>query len=256
MMAMLLPLLITLNAVSSNHALAPPSSSAFLVKSLTNTKEWTPTSLMMMPPRIVGATPTPLLFGADSGRRANGSRKNNHRHRDCITNNNFLMMVRGGGGGEDADDTTTTDDDDDDDDDPSKDEDTSCSICLINRQGPCRKYWLKFERCMKEHGAEKEKDQRQQQRAAAEEDDEDDKKESTAEEEAGSEGDEDGEDEDREEGKEADDGEEGGEKVSMEEEWDAFMLKTIRPGEDDDDDDDDPRLFLGNLGGRGPLLQW
>jgi len=121
---MLLPLLITLNAVSSNHALAPPSSSAFLVKSLTNTKEWTPTSLMMMPPRIVGATPTPLLFGADSGRRANGSRKNNHRHRDCITNNNFLMMVRGGGGGEDADDTTTTDDDDDDDDDGDSSDDS------------------------------------------------------------------------------------------------------------------------------------
>ena len=45
------------------------------------------------------------------------------------------------------------------DDDPNNDEETTCSICLINRQGPCRKHWLKFEKCMKEHSAEKEKEE-------------------------------------------------------------------------------------------------
>eukprot|EP00571_Detonula_confervacea_P001854 CAMPEP_0172317480 /NCGR_PEP_ID=MMETSP1058-20130122/31761_1 /TAXON_ID=83371 /ORGANISM="Detonula confervacea, Strain CCMP 353" /LENGTH=279 /DNA_ID=CAMNT_0013032055 /DNA_START=38 /DNA_END=873 /DNA_ORIENTATION=+ len=55
---------------------------------------------------------------------------------------------------------------DDDDDDASNDEDTTCSICLINRQGPCRKYWLKFERCMKEHGAEKDRVERKKATAA------------------------------------------------------------------------------------------
>ena len=48
-----------------------------------------------------------------------------------------------------------------DDDDPSNDEETTCSICLINRQGPCRKYWLKFERCMKDHSAEKDKKEKE-----------------------------------------------------------------------------------------------
>ena len=42
-------------------------------------------------------------------------------------------------------------------DDPDNDEETTCSICLINRQGPCRRHWLKFERCMKDHSAEKER---------------------------------------------------------------------------------------------------
>lgn len=31
-----------------------------------------------------------------------------------------------------------------------EDEETHCTICLINRQGPCRPYWRKFERCMKD----------------------------------------------------------------------------------------------------------
>jgi len=31
-----------------------------------------------------------------------------------------------------------------------KDEPTTCTICLINRQGPCKKHWRTFERCMKE----------------------------------------------------------------------------------------------------------
>ena len=35
---------------------------------------------------------------------------------------------------------------------PEEDEPTGCTICLINRQGPCRPFWRKFERCMKDHG--------------------------------------------------------------------------------------------------------
>ncbi len=31
-----------------------------------------------------------------------------------------------------------------------EDEPTTCSICLINRQGPCRSSWKKFERCIKQ----------------------------------------------------------------------------------------------------------
>ena len=54
----------------------------------------------------------------------------------------------------------------DDDDDPSNDEETTCSICLINRQGPCRKYWLKFERCMKDHSAEKDKKEKEKKNIA------------------------------------------------------------------------------------------
>jgi hypothetical protein len=34
---------------------------------------------------------------------------------------------------------------------PEEDEPTSCVICLINRQGPCRAHWRKFERCMKDN---------------------------------------------------------------------------------------------------------
>jgi len=34
---------------------------------------------------------------------------------------------------------------------PEEDEPTHCEICLINRQGPCRPLWRKFERCMKDH---------------------------------------------------------------------------------------------------------
>ena len=32
-----------------------------------------------------------------------------------------------------------------------QDEETTCVICLVNRQGPCRDYWRKFERCLKDH---------------------------------------------------------------------------------------------------------
>ena len=45
--------------------------------------------------------------------------------------------------------TSKADDDDDDEDEP-----TSCTICLINRQGPCRPKWRKFERCMKKNSSE------------------------------------------------------------------------------------------------------
>lgn len=34
---------------------------------------------------------------------------------------------------------------------PEEDEPTTCVICLINRQGPCRPLWRKFERCMKDN---------------------------------------------------------------------------------------------------------
>jgi hypothetical protein len=34
---------------------------------------------------------------------------------------------------------------------PEEDEPTNCVICLINRQGPCRVHWRKFERCMKDN---------------------------------------------------------------------------------------------------------
>jgi hypothetical protein len=34
---------------------------------------------------------------------------------------------------------------------PEEDESTTCTICLINRQGPCRPVWRKFERCMKDN---------------------------------------------------------------------------------------------------------
>ena len=96
----------------------------------------------------------------------------------------------------------------DDEEDPSNDEETSCSICLINRQGPCRKYWLKFERCMKEHSAEKDKTiaeaESKEAEEAAKKEEEDEDTELT-------------------------------EQEQIEREWDAFMEKSIRPGEDDDD---------------------
>lgn len=36
---------------------------------------------------------------------------------------------------------------------PEKDEPTACQICMINRQGPCRDLWRRFERCMKDNMA-------------------------------------------------------------------------------------------------------
>ena len=41
---------------------------------------------------------------------------------------------------------------------PEEDEPTACVICLINRQGPCRPHWRKFERCMKENSSENDND--------------------------------------------------------------------------------------------------
>lgn len=102
-----------------------------------------------------------------------------------------------------------------DEDDPSNDEETSCSICLINRQGPCRKYWLKFERCMKEHSAEKEKTIAEAESKEAKESKEESKDDTTL-----------------------------TEQEQIEREWDAFMEKSIQPGEDDDDDDG---KFMCNL---------
>ena len=39
---------------------------------------------------------------------------------------------------------------------PPEDEPTHCSICLTYRQGPCRPYWRKVERCTKDHEFKKE----------------------------------------------------------------------------------------------------
>ena len=92
-------------------------------------------------------------------------------------------------------------------DDPSNDEETTCSICLINRQGPCRKVWLKFEYCMKEHSAEKDKAKSMTQSVG----------------------------EDKEANKEASDNDAKlKEQDRIENEWDAFMEKSTQPGEDDD----------------------
>uniref|UniRef100_A0A7S2EX19 GCK domain-containing protein n=1 Tax=Ditylum brightwellii TaxID=49249 RepID=A0A7S2EX19_9STRA len=41
-----------------------------------------------------------------------------------------------------------------------EDEPTTCTICLINRQGPCRPLWRKFEHCMKDHGASNSDDEK------------------------------------------------------------------------------------------------
>eukprot|EP00978_Attheya_sp_CCMP212_P006118 scaffold13787_cov59-Attheya_sp.AAC.7 len=41
---------------------------------------------------------------------------------------------------------------------PDQDEPTTCTICKINRQGPCRSVWRKFEHCMKDHGGKKKKE--------------------------------------------------------------------------------------------------
>jgi hypothetical protein len=32
-----------------------------------------------------------------------------------------------------------------------EDERTTCQLCLVNRQGPCRPYWRKMEACLKDH---------------------------------------------------------------------------------------------------------
>ena len=109
-------------------------------------------------------------------------------------------------------DTGPAEAEEDDEDDPSNDEETTCSICLINRQGPCRKYWLKFERCMKEHSTEQENAKAKT--ARAEEDD--------------------GTNEET-----SDDNTELTEQDRIENEWDAFMEKSTKPGEDDDDEEDD-----------------
>mmetsp|Transcript_12485 Transcript_12485/g.17968 ORF Transcript_12485/g.17968 Transcript_12485/m.17968 type:complete len:392 (-) Transcript_12485:8-1183(-) len=42
---------------------------------------------------------------------------------------------------------------------PDEDEPTTCSICLINRQGPCRDPWRRFERCIKRNSHHKSDEQ-------------------------------------------------------------------------------------------------
>jgi hypothetical protein len=65
--------------------------------------------------------------------------------------------------------TTPNDNDDNDNDDddakedpydnlPDEDEPTHCSICNVYRQGPCRPYWRKVERCTKDHELPKKKE--------------------------------------------------------------------------------------------------
>ncbi|KAL7511881.1 hypothetical protein ACHAXN_008832 [Cyclotella atomus] len=99
-----------------------------------------------------------------------------------------------------TDETAEEDNAEDNDDDPNNDEETTCSICLINRQGPCRKYWLKFERCMKDHSADKER---------------------------------------REGAKKVKGLEKENKEMTSEDEWDIFMEKSITPGEEDEEDEDD-----------------
>lgn len=118
---------------------------------------------------------------------------------------------------------------DEDEDDDEADEETTCSICLINRQGPCRKYWLKFEKCMKEHGKEMENEQRSQgsgggdDTAVGGETNESNAKEGG----------------DTEQIDNEIDGVDVTTLATLEADWDAFMEKSTRPGEDDDDDDDE-----------------
>jgi len=47
---------------------------------------------------------------------------------------------------------------------PEEDEPTHCSICLTYRQGPCRPYWRKVERCTKDHEFNKEEEDGKQER--------------------------------------------------------------------------------------------
>ena len=133
---------------------------------------------------------------------------------DAVGENDDILVVQDGmdaGTETSLPDTTPgagpADVEEDDDDDPSKDEETSCSICLINRQGPCRKHWLKFERCMKEHSAEKEKAKAEAENNAAE---------SVISNEI------------------IEDDTIITEQDDNEKHWDDFMLKSIQPGEDDD----------------------
>jgi len=44
---------------------------------------------------------------------------------------------------------------------PEVDEPTHCSICKINRQGPCRNPWRWFEKCMKETSSENETEEKE-----------------------------------------------------------------------------------------------
>jgi len=113
-------------------------------------------------------------------------------------------------------------------DDPSKDEQTSCSICLINRQGPCRKQWLKFEKCMKEHGAEQDREKARKEKDASKVSEELDGS-------VGGDGDSGVDDSIENNGEEK----QSVSKEEMEGDWDDFMVKSTKPGEDDDDDDDD-----------------
>lgn len=139
-----------------------------------------------------------------------------------------------GGGPADADDDNHNVEEEEDD-DPSNDEETTCSICLINRRGPCRKYWLKFEKCMKEHhGAEKKKE-------TTVDDDANKGKLKTEEEEEEMVGNGDGNGGNHVNDDSSSDGNKGEvpSLSSLEEGWDAFMEKSIRPGEDDEEEEDD-----------------
>jgi len=115
-----------------------------------------------------------------------------------------------------------------------EDEETTCSICLINRQGPCRNYWLKFEKCMKEHGREMEKDKNNNNNQESDD--------------GGSNvkvaigGESNTMEEDNDDGQNDDDDEnivELPSRATLEAEWDTFMIKSTRPGDDDDDDEEE-----------------
>jgi hypothetical protein len=109
----------------------------------------------------------------------------------------------------------------------------TCSICLINRQGPCRKYWLKFERCMKEHGREKEERRRRGRRKGEDDDGLDGGGEAgprgiaTKNVDTIREGDHDGQNND------------WPSRATMEGEWDKFMEKSTTPREDEEEEEEE-----------------
>jgi hypothetical protein len=130
--------------------------------------------------------------------------------------------------------------DDDDADDESgeeevDDEETTCSICLINRQGPCRNHWLKFERCMKEHGREKEdRSSRTRRTGGRSGSGSGGEGSSTAAGIAMARDHDDVVDENRDDVWPS--------MASMEGEWDAFMERSTTPGEDEDEEEEEEEV--------------
>lgn len=157
----------------------------------------------------LGAAGTGSPADCEAARGPPGEEEEDDAGTDARTGTDDDTEPPGPAGGADVDRDVS-----DDEDDPANDEPTSCSICNINRQGPCRKYWLKFERCMKEHGREREERERREAEAAGEEAE---AKES--------------EDPPGADGGDAEDAEAEGAEPSLESQWDEFMVRSTRPGE-------------------------